>query len=214
MKKILTLIAIIFWFAADAQITKDSLLKVMTNEACEELNKKDLTKIDAKNLEAEMGMLLAPAMMSHLEDIERIYGGDMTDQDAMKKMGTDLGMRLATKCPKFMELSMQAMSSGNKSFESKIKKLDTPTDNSEATLSGTLMAVNAGDITTLSISESKGKTTKVYWLEYFDNADELKTNNKKYLNKKVNVGYTEKSVYDFVRKNYKIIKVITSIDLQ
>jgi hypothetical protein len=213
MKKFLTLIAIIVCFAANAQITKDSLLKVMTTEACEELNKKDLTKIDGKNLESEMGMLLAPAMMSHLEDIERIYGGGMTDQDAMKKMGMDLGMRLATKCPKFMELSMQAMSNGNKSALPKVKINESPTNNNESSLSGTLLAVNAGDITTLSISESKGKTTKLYWLEYFDNADDLKTNSKKYLNKKVTISYTEKSVYDFVRKNYKTIKVITGIDL-
>ena len=74
--------------------------------------------------------------------------------------------------------------------------------------------LNAGDITTLSISESQGKSTKFYWLEYFDNADELKTSPKKYINKKVTVNYTEKSVYDFVRKNYKTIKIITSIDLQ
>jgi hypothetical protein len=214
MKKILTLIAIIICFTTNAQITKDSLLKVMTNEACEELNKKDLTKIDAKNLEAEMSMLLAPAMMSHLEDIERIYGGGMTDQDAMKKMGMDLGMRLATKCPKFMELSMQAMSNGNKSAASKIKINEDPSANDDASLSGTLLTVNAGDITTLSVSESKGKTTKFYWLEYFENADDLKTNSKKYINKKVTVSYTEKSVYDFVRKNYKTIKVITSIDLK
>jgi hypothetical protein len=214
MKKILTLIAIITCFTAKAQITKDSLLKVMTTEACEELNKKDLTKIDAKNLESEMGMLLAPAMMSHLEDIERIYGGGITDQDAMKKMGMDLGMKLATKCPKFMELSMQAMSGGNKSMGAKTKKLEASSNNVEASVSGTLVTVNAGDITTLSVSESKGKTTKFYWLEYFENADDLKTNSKKYINKKVTVSYTEKSVYDFVRKNYKTIKVITSIDLQ
>ncbi len=214
MRKILTLIAIVCCFATNAQITKDSLLKVMTTEACEELNKKDLSKIDAKNLESEMGMLLAPAMMGHLEDIERIYGGGMTDQDAMKKMGMDLGMRLATKCPKFMELSMQAMSSGNKSALPKAKINEAPSANEEASISGTLLAVNAGDITTLSIAENKGKTTKLYWLEYFDNADDLKTNSKKYLNKKVTVNYTEKSVYDFVRKNYKTIKVITSIDVQ
>ena len=124
MKKICTLIAIVCCLAAKAQITKDSLLKVMTTEACEELGKKDLSKIDAKNLESEMGMLLAPTMMNHVEDIERIYGGGLTDQEAMKKMGMDLGMRLATKCPKFMEISMQAMGAGNKSLEGKIKKIE------------------------------------------------------------------------------------------
>ncbi len=213
MKKILTLIAIISCFTTNAQITKDSLLKVMSNEACEEFAKKDFTTIDKKNLETEMGMLLAPAMMTHLDDIERIYGGGMTDPDAMRKMGMDLSMKLASTCPKFIEFSMK-MAGKSGEDDSKVKKENTLDNNGEAILKGTLLSVNAGDITTLSVSDGKGKTTKLYWLEYFDNADKIIANNKKYLNKKVTVGYTEKSVYDFVRKNYKTIKVITSIDLQ
>ncbi len=213
MKKILTLIAIITCFTTNAQITKDSLLKVMSNEACEEFAKKDFTTIDKKNLETEMGMLLAPAMMTHLDDIERLYGGGMTDPDAMRKMGMDLSMKLASTCPKFIEFSMK-MAGKSGEDGSKVKKENTLDNNGEAILKGTLLSVNAGDITTLSVSDGKGKTTKLYWLEYFDNADKIIANNKKYLNKKVTVGYTEKSVYDFVRKNYKTIKVITSIDLQ
>lgn len=213
MKKILTLVCIIACFAAKAQITKDSLLKVMSNEACEEFSKKDFSTIDKKNLETEMGMLLAPAMMSHLDDIERIYGGGMTDPDAMRKMGMDLSMKLASTCPKFIEFSMK-MAGKSREDDPKVKKENILDNNGEAAVKGTLLAINAGDITTLSLSDGKGKTTKLYWLEYFDNADKLIANNKKYLNKKITVSYTEKSVYDFVRKNYKIIKVITSIDLQ
>jgi hypothetical protein len=213
----LTLIAIIACFSAHAQITKDSLLKVMSVEACEELGKKDLSKIDAKNLESELGMLLAPTMMSHLEDIERVYGGGMQDQDAMKKMGMDLGMKLATTCPKFIEISMQA-ANGNerikKAIANKMKNKDEAMDNEASSSVGTLLSVNAGDITTLSLSDGKGKTTKFYWLEYFDNADMLKANNKKYVGKKVTINYTEKSVYDFVKKDYKTIKVITGIELK
>lgn len=213
MKKILTLVAIIACFTTKAQITKDSLLKVMSNEACEEFAKKDFSTIDKKNLETEMGMLLAPAMMSHLDDIERIYGGGMTDPDAMRKMGMDLSMKLASTCPKFIEFSMK-MAGKSKEDNSKVKNENTSDVNGEAIINGTLLSINPGDITTLSLSDGKGKTAKLYWLEYFDNADVLRTNGKKYLNKKVTVNYTEKSVYDFVRKNYKTIKVVTSIDLQ
>ncbi len=214
MKKILTLVAILHCFAVDAQMSKDSLIQIMTKEACEELNNKDLSNINGKNFEAEIGMLLVPTMMNHLDDIERIYGGGMEDQEAMKKMGADLGMRLTIKCPKFMEMTMSALKGGKNPIEPNSNKSALKVEFAEESMSGTLLAINAGDITTLSVSQAKGKVTKLYWLEYFENADELKANNKKYLNKKVKVNYTEKSVYDFVRKNYKTINVITSIELE
>ncbi len=214
MKKILTLVAILYCFAADAQMSKDSLIQIMSKEACEELNNKDLSNIDGKNFEAEIGMLLLPTMMKHVDEIERIYGGGMEDQEAMKKMGTDLGMRLTIKCPKFMEMTMSALKGGKNPIEPNSNKSAPKVEFAEESMSGTLLAINAGDISTLSVSQAKGKVTKLYWLEYFENADELKANNKKYLNKKVKVNFTEKSVYDFVRKNYKTIKVITSIELE
>ncbi len=214
MKKILTLVAILYCFAAEAQMSKDSLIQIMTKEACEELNNKDLSNINGKNFEAEIGMLLVPTMMNHLDDIERIYGGGMEDQEAMKKMGADLGMKLTIKCPKFMEMTMNALKGGKSPIEPSSNKSAPKVEFAEESMSGTLLTVNAGDITTLSVSQTKGKITKLYWLEYFENADELKANSKKYLNKKVTVSYTEKSVYDFVRKNYKTIKVITGIDLE
>jgi hypothetical protein len=212
MKKILTLVAIITCFTTNAQITKDSLLKVLSKEACEEVNKKDLNTLDKNNAQAEISMLLAPVMMNHLDDIQTVYGGSITDQNTMTKLGMDLSMKLATTCPKFVELSLKMASADG--MEDKIKKMNTQSDNAEDVIKGTFLSLNAGDITTISVAEAKGKTTKLYWLEYFDNADKLITNNKKYLNKKVKVSYTEKSVYDFVRKNYKTIKVIASIDLQ
>jgi hypothetical protein len=212
MKKTLTLLAIIACFTTNAQMTKDSLLKVLSKEACEEVNKKDLSTLNKSNAQAEISMLLAPVMMGHLDDIQTVYGGSITDQNTMTKLGMDLSMKLATTCPKFVELSLKMAPADG--MEDKIKKMKPQSDNEEDAIKGTFLSVNAGDITTISIADGKGKTTKLYWLEYFDNADKLITNNKKYLNKKVTVNYTEKSVYDFVRKNYKTIKVITSIDLQ
>jgi hypothetical protein len=212
MKKILTVTALLCCFAASAQITKDSLLKVMSKEACDLVNKKDLNTIDKNNAQSEISLLIAPVMMNHLDDIQTIYGGSITDQYVMSKLGMDLSMKLTTSCSKFVELTLKLASSDG--MQEKIKKINNETNSEEMSMNGTLLSVNAGDITTLIIAEAKGKTTKLYWLEYFDNADIFSTNTKKYLNKNVKVNYTEKSVYDIVRKNYKTIKVITSIDLQ
>jgi hypothetical protein len=212
MKIFFTIVTILCCFTTNAQITKDSLLKIMSKEACDIVSKKDLNTLDKNNAQAEISMLLAPVMMDHLDDIQTVYGGNITDQNTMSKLGMDLSMKLATSCPKFVELSLKM--APTEGMEDKMKKMSTQPNSEEMSIKGTLLSVNAGDITTLTLAEAKGKTTKLYWMEYFDNADDFKTNSKKYLNKKVTISYTEKSVYDSVRKNYKTIKIITSIDLQ
>jgi hypothetical protein len=213
MKKIILAVAVLFTISAKAQITKDSLLKVMSKEACEDLNKKDLSKVDASNIESEFSMILMPTLMSHTAEIESVYGGGMTDEATMKKLGTDLSLKLAFSCPKFMELSMKMM--GKKPVTNTKKNPErTEEISAENETLGTLLTVNAGDISTLSIKDGKGKIVKFYWLEYFENADVLLANNRKYLNKKVRINYTEKFVFDAAKKDYKAIKVITSIDLQ
>jgi hypothetical protein len=218
MKNILLVVAVGFCITAQAQMTKDSLLKIMSKEACEDISKKDLSKINAKNAQTEISMMLMPTMTKYMTDIQRVYG-DITNQTTMRKMGTDLGMKLVTDCPKFMEFSM-------KMAGTKVDMGDTESDNippppppirasdDAERIAGTLLTINPADITSISVKDSKGKISKLYWLEYFDNADILKDSIKKFLNKKVIVNYMEKSIYDAAKKDYKSIKVITGIELQ
>ena len=212
MKKIIVLAALAISINGYTQITKDSLLNMMVKEACADLDKKDLSKIDKANIQNEIGMLLMPTFMNHSSEIEAVYGGGMSDMETMQKMGMDLGMKLSTKCPKFIELSM-AMA--GKKGGAKDPFLNEPAKETRATenLTGTLLAVTAGDITTLIVKDAKGKMIKLYWMEYFENADTLKNSSKTYLNKKVLVDYMEQSIYNAATKNYKTIKIITGINL-
>jgi hypothetical protein len=220
MKNIFLLIVISFSIRASAQITKDSLLKIMGKEACEDISKKDLSTLNVKNAQSEIMMMLMPTVTKHMTDIQKVYG-NITDQSIMQKMGTDLGMKLITDCPKFMEFSIKMAGAKENMGETEGVKMPPPPrasgtgtgDNAES-VSGTLQAINPADITSISIKDSKGKISKLYWLEYFDNADILKDSSKKFLNKKVIVSYMEKSVYDAAKKDYKTIKVITGIELQ
>ena len=212
MKKILFVLTLITSLSANAQMSKDSLLSIMAKEACADIEKKDLSKIDKKNLDTEIGMMLMPTFMNHASEIEQVYGGNISDASAMQKMGMDLGMKLTQKCPKFLDFYMAMASKKGNPVDDKFEPANK-TKTTE-TMVATLVSVTPGDITTLMVKDKMGKTVKLYWLEYFENADTLTTNNKKYLNKKVLVDYMEQSVYDAVKKTYKTIKVITGIDLQ
>jgi hypothetical protein len=214
MKKIILFAGVFIALTSNAQTAKDSLLTKMSKEVCAELEKKDVSNITMDNAQSEIGMLLMPAIMNHSSEIEGVYGS-VNDMDAMQKLMMDFGMKLTLKCPKFAEISMKMASGMGGAEPKKGKSPERTVEIKEGDdITATLLSITPGDITTLSIKDAKGKMIKLYWLEYFENADLLKANPKRYLNKKVNITYIEKSVFNAAKKDYKTIKVITAIDLQ
>ncbi len=215
MKYRIIFIALILTSSIKAQmISKDSLLTAMSNEVCKGLEKKDLSKMDKSNMQMEMSMMMMPAFTKYMKEIKEYYG-NITDQNVTQKLGMEIGLKLMDgSCPKFMEFAM-AMA-GNMEEDKVIRKDAKASLNMDENISlkGTLVTINQGDITTLSIKDAKGKLQKLYWLEYFENADEIKDASKKYINKKIIASYTEKDVYDAAKKTYKTIKVLTGVELQ
>jgi hypothetical protein len=220
----------------------------MTKEICQKLDSTDLDKLDEKNIEMEMGMLIAPALLKYTKDAQEIYG--IKDVEILfEKVGQDLGMQLVMECPSMMKLAMKM--AGNEEYKEKKaarkaareksaseygraegddtkNKVDDllppPLDQTmkipEATAmsnysvsNGKLLTINQGDFTTITIKDMDGSTAKLYWLEYFENADELSKNSKKYVGKNVIYKYEEKEIYNAATKKYKTIKVIKSVEL-
>jgi hypothetical protein len=128
-------------------------------------------------------------------------------------------MQLVLSCPAFMKMSME-MSKDPKAMEKlqnkakNLNKVDKEETADSDEVIGSLASFTPADISSIMVKEKNGKTSKLYWMEYFENADNFMTNMKKYLNKKVSVSYIVRDVYDAVKKTYKSIKVITSLDLE
>ncbi len=219
MKKIITILLTICSINLFAQTAKDSLLKVMSNEVCDEFNKKDISTFKGENVEKELGMLMMPSIMNHISAIETIYGGGVDDEKAMNKLGMDLGMRLVGNCPKFMEFSVD-MAQKAKDEKKRYNKTDadavitTKKVEVEESISGIILVINPADITSINFKTTNGKVEKFYWLSSFENAEKLATNPAKYLNKKASISFIENSVYDAAKKTYKKIKVITGIEFK
>lgn len=104
MKKILLAITILFSINAIAQtkMSKDSLVKIMSNEVCIELTKvKD--KADF-NLELELGKAMLPLFTKYHSEINEVYGfTEMTAKNG-QKVGGDIGVQMAENCPAFLEI--------------------------------------------------------------------------------------------------------------
>ncbi len=231
MKSILLFLSLITVINVTAQITKDSLHKKMIKEVCAEITKKDLSKLNKDNMQTELSMMMMPAFMNNMNEIETVYGGGIADKKVMSKLGQELGMKLAFECPAFMTFAikmtqdkdMAKLMTGNddkkviEEDEESPKVIYTPpvvTSKSKVILettavSGKLLAINQGDITTISVKGADGKTEKLYWLEYFENAEAFQKNIPSLINKSVKFSYKAIDVYNAAKKEYKYIMVIT-----
>jgi hypothetical protein len=70
----------------------------MTESACECSAKKDLAQLDPKTMQFELGMCIMGALeLMPKKEMEKF---DIQDKKKMRKLGEDIGVRMAVKCPK------------------------------------------------------------------------------------------------------------------
>jgi hypothetical protein len=90
----------------------------------------------------------------------------------------------------------------------------TPPKFTNETITGTLVSISSTDFSALNIKDKNGKTEKIYWMQYFEDADYFQKNQSKFIGKKVVCTFWEKDVYNAAIKDYKTIKVLNSIVLE
>ncbi len=213
MKKSLLLICTLLSVSlfTSAQLSKDSLVKLITKETCEEITKKDFSNKTMEELEMELGLAMMPAILKYQDQLKN-GGYDMEDQQSMMNMGKDVGMQLAKDCPAFLKMFVNnpaalkeiAGKSGNTAKE----KMEVM----PSSISGTLTKIVPGDISYIQVKDGSGKMEKIWWMEYFEGSNKLVNEPAKYLNKTVKVSYVEKEIYNSTLKEYVKVKVITGLE--
>ena len=126
----------------------------------------------------------------------------VTDQQAMRKIGEEVGMQLMRRnCDAFVQLSMKMAQESNGERTSFSKT------------SGTLSAVETKDFCKLILTESNGKKSSFYWLHHFTNSEKFVGQPAKYIGKKVKITWEDTEVYLPAMKDYFKIKEIKEIEL-
>lgn len=199
MKTSLTLLLLCFLMNTtfSQNISKDSLLKKMAAEMCVDIKANDSVLRKADNFEMQLGLLMIPVMTAYKESLEKVIPGFVFEND-LESISEQIGVQLAMSCPSFLQL-----------VSSHPEFINQTNLNPERTIEGKLLLIQEADFTHIQVKGSNGRTEKLWWLEYFDGADELVS--KSLLSKNVNVRYIEKEVYSAALKDYIIIKVIKGI---
>ncbi len=207
MKKILfcCLALLVITASVNAQVSKDSLLKLMSKETCTEITNKDFSGKNMDELQMELGLAMMPVVLKYQEELQTVFGiSGIEDQSGMEKMGMEIGLQLAKDCPAFLKMFVNNPGA--------LKEIvGNNTDAAVMSISGTLLKVVTGDFTYIQIKDASGKTEKLWWMEYFEGSSKL-TGAATMVNKQVKAKYIEKEIYNATLKEYIKIKVITGLE--
>ena len=161
---LLLLIALLLNLATFAQAKKDSLLKVIAGEVCAELNSNNEGFKSKEDLAANLGLAMLPSFSKHQEELKEYFDADLANASSMEQFGEQVGMRLVTECPQFLNLFKD-----NK--EAFMELADGTKAKSSGTVSGTLLKIVPGDFTYFIIKSDNGKSEKIWWQEYFKGSE-------------------------------------------
>lgn len=121
-------------------------------------------------------------------DMEKIAEGDN---------GTRLGYLFALEAASVCPNTLSRMAS-------------TDDDKVTRTVSGKVTDINSGAYTKITLEDSTGKTSNLYWIFNFDNSNLLLTYQKD-KNAQFEFSYTEREIYFHARKEYHKVKIISAV---
>jgi hypothetical protein len=186
-----------------AQANKDSLLKMMAKDACEEINKMNFDGKDAKTFQVEIGLSILPVINKYEKELKQVYGKDMSTVDILSVAAEDIGMKLALECPAFIKII--ADNPG-------LMMDRIPKNTIYKSVTGKLIKIVPGEFASLLVKKGDGKLVKILWMEAFTGAEALRTWPQQWTGMDVTVFYDEKEMYNGITKKYGKVLIATGIE--
>jgi hypothetical protein len=145
---------------------------------------------------------LSEASTPYLEQyaIEEGIEIDNLTEEMGNKLGRKVGMKLATRCPVFVELV--------NAFP------DEEENSSTGKTSGIVTAVQITDHVYITVKEPSGTLTRLVWVFYFDGADAYKANPAKLKGKKIEAEWLEEEIYQVAKKDFVLMKVLSGLEVK
>lgn len=200
MKKILFIVSVLLVQLSFSQtMTKDELVSKLADDACECSSKEKITK---ENFEMVLGLCMLQGVTKYKSDVAFYYGDNIIGNDkAIETLGEDMGMKLTTNCPAFV----------NAMLDTGIAEKYASEDSSEdEVVTGKFKKIVSGQFLTIELAESSGKKHELIVLHDFDNAF-LVTDNVLKANAEITVSYYLLEIYDTKTKKFVTYKVISDI---
>lgn len=161
------MISLFFYFSLSG--SAQEAIDLIAQASCECIQDLD----DVSDIAAATETCVQQAIFSNLAPILEEFDFDLADEEAAtrigEKIGTEVGLKLVSECPAFMEIMMNSdeLDDGFEDYE------EAPVDNSE-NLTGTFLGekLTKGGFSYLIIEDEYGDKSEFLWLNPFS-GDEL-----------------------------------------
>lgn len=208
MKNIFLGLLLLCSVAVQAQSKKDKLIKKISGKVCDCIEKeKTDTMVTKAGYKALLSRCMMEPMLDNLSEITDAYKVREFNEEVGQKVGYDIGIYLAGNCPKFMDLTIKINSDEIKSSAGE----PASTDTKSGTLQGTMSKTEQNGLVVFIVRESDGSEVRLWWYEKFDGDSYFTANPDAANGKKVDIEWTEKSIYMASQKEYVKIKSVKKI---
>jgi hypothetical protein len=199
MKKLLLVFTFVSFFSnAKGQDIAD----ILTEEVCSCAagNNEKNQDAQSRNMEMELGICIITSVSNHKEAVKAKYGDVLQDEDAMGKLGTDIGLKMASVCPDIF-MALAEMSDDDEA---------PAVEEVYSTIEGRIVEVKTEQFLTVVVKDNSGRTHTLLVLTFFEGSD-LLIEDKLKKNDKVSIDYLEQEFYDAKAKDFRYYKVIQGI---
>ena len=213
MKKIFfgfLFVAASLWATSQTKTTKDLLLDTLCK--CITAKGDELKNASPGDLQKEV----MSCFMSEGLDLLMKYAEEkkvsLTDQAAMQKLGNDIGMELAKKCPAMMQLAINS-AIADTSGGSGISKMVTGDETTET--AGTIVSLNMSEFpASIQLKQKNGAVKKVYLVSEFYTDDDNFYNTGYLPGKKVVAEIGSQKIFIPSKKKFVTLDVLVKLSHQ
>lgn len=207
LKTGLTSFLILFSLTIFAQNTMDEIVQ----ENCDCLKNKNFEGKSQDDIGVEFGMCMMTSLSTRQDKMTEL-GLDLTNQSSLEAFSQKMGIKMATKCPDVL------MKIGMMSTETRTTTKTTTTTTAKAevvqVMEGTIKAIEGEEFSIVVIKDEQGRDQKFLWLRYFTGSEQLTSDMKSVIGKKVKVKFASIEVYSPKAKEYFDRKELKGIEFK
>lgn len=200
MKKII--ISSLFLLISSFIFAQDYMDKI-TENTCE-CTIKIPEDVSNQEYTARLGVCMLEAAVPYEEKLLKDYGIDMKKIDTQgEELGRIIGMKMAGKCPSVIaKMSSMLNENGEVELESDFINLE-----------GEVTAINKSKFVEFTIKDEQGKASKYNWLGVIKSDLDIENEYETLIDKKVKITFKKQKYFDPRINEYKLFKIINSINL-
>lgn len=198
------------WAASQTKTTKDILLDTLCK--CITAKKDDLKNASPGDIQKEVMSCFMSDGLELLMKFAEEKKVSMTDQAAMQKLGNEIGMELAKKCPAMMQLAINS-AVADTSEGSGISRIVSEGETTETV--GTIVSLNTTEFpASIQLKQKNGTVKKAYLVSEFYTDDDNFYNTGYLPGKKVVAEVSSQKIFIPSKKKFVTLDVVVKLNHQ